>query len=94
MQIWRLMTQNLIGRKPCTKYVVLKSEIKVCELWLPRYFRYSIEAKWVESIRMGGNTGAARVAPKCAAFGYTLGPVAPAVSDFLHPDLEDRLQKF
>ena len=36
----------LIAVKPCTKCVILKSEIKVCMLWLPRHFRYSIEAKW------------------------------------------------
>jgi len=36
---------SLIGVKLCTKYVILKLEIKVCVLWLPRYFCYSIEAK-------------------------------------------------
>ena len=39
----------LIGEKPCIKSVILKSLIKVCVLWLPRYFRYSIEVKRVES---------------------------------------------
>ena len=33
------------------KVYVLKSIFKVCVLWLPRYFRYSIEPKWVEFTR-------------------------------------------
>jgi len=45
----------LIGVKPCTKSVILKSEIKVCVLWLSRYFCYSIETKRVEFTRTGGD---------------------------------------
>ena len=40
---------SLIGEKSYTKSIILKSLIKVCVLWLPRYFRYSIETKRVES---------------------------------------------
>ena len=40
-----------IAHKKC----VLKSIFKVCALWLPRYFRYSIKAKRVESTWMGGD---------------------------------------
>ena len=47
--------QNLIGGKPCTKCVILKSRVKLCVFWLPQYFCYSIEAKRVESTRTGGD---------------------------------------
>ena len=41
----------MIGKKPCTKSVCLKSRFKV----LPRYFCYSIKAKWVEFTKTGGD---------------------------------------
>jgi len=34
---------------------ILKSEIKVCTGWLPRYFCYSIGVKRVEFTRTGGD---------------------------------------
>ena len=42
---------SLIGVKTCMKSVILKSDV----LCLPRYFRYSIEAKRVKFSRTGGN---------------------------------------
>jgi len=39
----------VIEGKSCTKSMFWNQAIKVYVLWLPRYFRYSIEAKWVES---------------------------------------------
>ena len=53
--------QRLVSRstadqgKTVHKSVVLKSRVKVCARWLPRYFRYSIEAKRVESTKMGND---------------------------------------
>jgi len=41
----RQWCQNLIGGKRAQKVYVLKSRVEVRALWLPRYFRYSIEAK-------------------------------------------------
>ena len=37
--------EGLTDRGRAQKVYVLKSRFKVCVLWLPRYFRYSIEAK-------------------------------------------------
>jgi len=37
--------QNLIGENPTQEVYILKSIFKLRVLWLPRYFRYSIEAK-------------------------------------------------
>ena len=51
----RQRRQNLIEVKLCTKSVILKLEINMCVLWLPRYFCYSIEAKPVESTRTEGD---------------------------------------
>ena len=39
------MNESVIVEKLRTKSVCLKLIFKVCVLWLPRYFRYSIEAK-------------------------------------------------
>jgi len=47
-----LIAKIRMGKNRARKSVILKSLIKVCALWLPRYFRYSIEAKWVESTGM------------------------------------------
>ena len=41
--------------KPRTKSVVLKLEIKVCALWLPRNFRYRIKAKRVKFTGTGSD---------------------------------------
>jgi len=43
------------GENRAQKMYILKSIFKVCALWLPRYFRYSIEAKQVESIGTGSD---------------------------------------
>ena len=43
------------GENRVRKMYVLKSIVKVCVLWLPRYFRYSIEAKRDKSIETGSD---------------------------------------
>ena len=35
----------MIGENRAQKVYILKSIFKVCVFWLPRYFRYSMEAK-------------------------------------------------
>jgi len=53
-RFWTFHSESLmIGGKPHTKVYLLKWIFKVCVLWLPRYFRYSIEAKTSQTHKDG-----------------------------------------
>ena len=50
-----IFSDSWSGQNRARKVYVLKSIFKVCVLWLPRYFRYSIEAKTSRIHKEGGD---------------------------------------